>query len=63
MNRVLRLVAAVVLLALAVFCAYGFVASFEPGDFQVFRIGYPLVGLLCLAAVWLIGNPRGPARS
>jgi hypothetical protein len=54
-NRVLRLVAAVVVLALTAFCAYGFVASFEPGDFLIFRIGYPLIGLLCLAAaVYLV---------
>jgi hypothetical protein len=51
----LRLVAAVLLVALAASCAYGFVASFEPGDFLIFRIGYPLVGLLCLAAaVYLV---------
>jgi hypothetical protein len=55
MYRALRLVAAVLLVALAAFCAYGFVASFEPGDFLIFRIGYPLAGLLCLAAaVYLV---------
>lgn len=36
---------------LAVFCVYGFIASFEPGPRNVyFRIGYPIVGLISLVA-------------
>jgi hypothetical protein len=44
-----------VLLLIAAFCAYGFLASFEPGPFLAFRIGYPVLGALCLgSAVWLL---------
>jgi hypothetical protein len=44
-----------VLLLIAAFCAYGFLASFEPGPFLAFRIGYPVLGAVCLgSAVWLL---------
>jgi hypothetical protein len=56
MRWAIRLVLTVPLLALAVFCAYGFLASFEPGPFLVFRIGYPLLGLACLAGIWFLAR-------
>lgn len=38
------------LLAVALFCAYGFLASMEPGPGHLpFRIGYPIVGIACIA--------------
>jgi len=43
---------AIVLLLIAAFCAYGFLASFEPSPRAVyFRVGYALVGLFCLGVV------------
>ncbi len=54
MRRASRLVLTVPLLALAVFCAYGFLASFEPGPWLVFHIGYPLLGLACLTGTWFL---------
>jgi hypothetical protein len=46
-----------VLLLIAAFCAYGFLASFEPGPFLAFRIGYPVLGAVCLgSAVWLLSK-------
>jgi hypothetical protein len=56
MRRAVRLVLTMPLLALAVFCAYGFLASFEPGPWLVFRIGYPLLGLACLAGIWFLAR-------
>ena len=38
------------LLMLAAFCLFGFLASFEPTDnAMVFRIGYAVMGVSCLA--------------
>jgi hypothetical protein len=43
---------AILLLLIAAFCAYGFLASFEPGPRAVnFRIAYAAAGLLCLVGV------------
>jgi hypothetical protein len=37
------------LLMLAAFCLFGFLASFEPTDNAiVFRIGYAVIGVSCL---------------
>jgi hypothetical protein len=58
--RFLRVLLAFPLLLFGVFCAYGFLASFEPGDFLIFRILYPALGAVSVAgAVWMIlGRPR-----
>jgi uncharacterized membrane protein len=43
-------VIAVVLLFVAALCVYGFIAAGEPGPNHIyFRIGYPIVGIVCLA--------------
>lgn len=43
---------AILLLLIAAFCAYGFLASFEPDPRAVqFRVGYAVAGLLCLIGV------------
>jgi hypothetical protein len=49
------------LLAIAAFCGFGFLATFEPTDnvaqFMAFRIGYIVIGLGCLVGVgFLIVN-------
>lgn len=36
------------LLALAAFCFYGLLATFEPGDFLAYRIAYATTIALCL---------------
>jgi hypothetical protein len=46
---------AVLFAILAVFCVYGFIASFEPGPRNAyFRIGYPIVGLVSLVAARML---------
>jgi hypothetical protein len=45
----MREVVAILLLLVAGFCVYGFIAAGEPGPNHIyFRIGYPLVGIVCL---------------
>jgi hypothetical protein len=54
---VMKRSSASLLLLIAAFCVYGFLASFEPGPNLAFRIGYPVVGVLCLgSAVWLFSR-------
>lgn len=52
------LLAAPFLLAIAAFCGFGFMATFEPTDkvaqFMAFRVGYALVGASCLVGVLLL---------
>lgn len=51
---IFRLVSAVLLIALAEFCTYGFLTSLEPGDHLPFQIAYPILGLsFFAAAMWL----------
>jgi len=40
---------AVTSLAFAAFCAFGFLASFEPGIALAWRVGYAALGILSLA--------------
>ena len=53
--------AATLLLLVAAFCLYGFISAFEPGEGHIyFRIGYPILGLACLAgAIALLMGGRG----
>lgn len=45
----MRVIIAIPMLLLAAFCVYGFLASAEPGPNHIyFRIGYPVVGLICV---------------
>jgi hypothetical protein len=55
---VIEVAFALVLLMLAAFCAFGFLATFEPNDPAIamrWRIGYGFVGFACLGgAAWLL---------
>jgi hypothetical protein len=47
----MRGTAAFLLLLVAAFCVYGFFAAGEPGPNHIyFRVGYPIVGIVSLAA-------------
>jgi hypothetical protein len=47
----MRAATAFMLLLIAAFCVYGFIASGEPGPNHIyFRIGYAVVGVICAAA-------------
>ena len=49
MKIVLAIIGSLLLLAVAAFCVFGFLATFEPtnnpGQFMAFRIGYSVVGV------------------
>ena len=57
MKQLLRIVVGILLLLVAGFCVFGFMASFEPGidPWHVTKAVYGVVGIGCLAAAgWLI---------
>lgn len=55
MKVILTIVMSLLLLAVAAFCLFGFLATFEPTDrpsqFLAFRVGYGVVGVGCLAGI------------
>ena len=57
MKLLAAIIAAIMLLGIAAFCVYGFMATFEPIDnattVWVFRIGYSVVGIACVAGALL----------
>jgi len=61
MKPLIAIFGSLVLLAVAAFCVFGFLATFEPTDRAAwsvaFRIGYAAVGIGCLVGVgFLVGN-------
>ena len=58
MKLLLAILGSVPLLAVAAFCVFGFLATFEPtnnpGQFMAFQIGYSVEGLGCLVGVILL---------
>ena len=63
MKVIFTIAAAILLLLVAAFCAFGFMATFEPTDrpgvFMAFRIGYAIVGGGCLFALAMLLVLRG----
>lgn len=56
-----RILGALALLAVALFCVFGFLASFEPGNGLQWKIGYAALGCGCLTgAVVLFPRPSRP---
>ena len=55
MKILAAILGSVFLLAVAAFCVFGFMATFEPTDrtteFLAFRIGYAVIGVGCLIGV------------
>jgi hypothetical protein len=58
MKMIVTVVGSILLLALAAFCLFGFLATFEPsntpGMFWAFRIGYAIVGIGCVVGVCVL---------
>ena len=52
-----RVIGAAVLLAIASFCVFGFLASFEPGNGWLWKVGYGAVGSGCLTGAVAILRP------
>ena len=60
MAQIIRIVYALLLLAVAAFSVFGFLATFEPSDHNilVWRVGYAAVGIgAIVAAAWFL-RPR-----
>ena len=55
MRVIIAIATSLMLVSTAVFCVFGFLATFEPtgspGTFLAFRIGYAVVGFGCLGGV------------
>ena len=61
MKLLVTILGSLLLLAVAAFCVFGFLATFEPTDktaqFLAFRVGYTVIGIGCLVGVgFLIVN-------
>ena len=61
MKGLLFIIGSLLLLGVAAFCVFGFLATFEPtnnpAQFMAFRIGYSVIGLGCLVGMgFLIVN-------
>jgi peptidoglycan/LPS O-acetylase OafA/YrhL len=61
-NRFARGAAALVLLAAAGFCVFGFLATYEPPGFPAMRAIYAVAGSLCLFGMVVALLPRGERR-
>jgi hypothetical protein len=51
----LQILKSLLLISLAAFCGFGFLASFEPGNDPFWKLAYGLLGsacLICLIAIW-----------
>jgi len=46
----------------AAFCAYGTIASFEPGTSLIWRIVYPALWVVCIAVLLWVIFRRVPGR-
>jgi hypothetical protein len=61
-NVMNRIFAALFLLAIVGFCAFGFLATFEPPGFVALRIGYGIATVFCLVGIAWLFRPK-PHRS
>jgi hypothetical protein len=48
LELVFRLISGMVLFGVSAFCVFGFLASFEPGIGVMWKVGYGVLGWLCL---------------
>jgi len=58
MATVARIVGTMVLLAVAAFCAFGFMATYEAPGWPVLRTVYAVIAAVCLAGVVGVWWPR-----
>lgn len=58
MKLFVAILGSLLLLSVAAFCVFGFLATFEPtSNAMAFRIGYTVIGLGCLVGVgFLVAN-------
>ena len=64
MRLILRLALTLVLVAIAAFCCFGFMASYESPPYNLGHWFYGIVGIACVAdivAVWVVKATRRQA--
>ena len=61
MHILIRVAVAFLLLGFTAFCSFGFMATFEPPGFPVWRLMYGVAGLLGLTGIgWILTRrPKG----
>jgi hypothetical protein len=59
LSMLARILAALVLLAMALFCAFGFLASFAPGYGLIWKVGYGAVGCVFLVGAMALFRVGG----
>jgi hypothetical protein len=60
MKTLLRILGSLPLFAIAGFCVFGFLASFEPGNGLQWKVSYAVLGWICLVgAIVLLPRRRG----
>ncbi|MGP8200912.1 MAG: hypothetical protein ACLQU4_15575 [Limisphaerales bacterium] len=57
-----RILGAFALLVIALFCVFGFLASFEPGNEWPWKAGYGALGCCCLTGAVALLHPRGETK-
>ena len=55
-KRTLGIALALIFMVLALFCVYGLIASFEPGNSMLWRIGYGFGALTCFSLCLRFGK-------
>lgn len=61
MHTLTRITGGIFLLAIAGFCVFGFLASYEyaePAKRLPWQVGYGMLGLACLRGVWVVSKTR-----
>jgi hypothetical protein len=55
----MRILIALIALAVLAFCGFGFLTTFEPPGFMAWRIGYGVTGAACLGVVtWALTSAK-----
>ena len=62
MPMLIRVVATLLLLFLAAFCIFGFLATYEPPGYPILRLIYGAASLACLAGAGWVLTRRTKAR-
>ena len=56
MNSILKVITILILVALALFCAFGFLASFEYPSPNLWHLGYATAFALLTILIWHVGR-------
>lgn len=56
MNSILKVMMILILVALALFCAFGFLASFEYPSPNLWHLGYATAFALLTISIWRVGR-------